>query len=69
MSTRLLDRRRDAALKLGVSEAQVWKFEREGLLRRIDVPGIRAVRYDAAEVDALARSWIERAKRPEQGAA
>ena len=58
MST-LLDRRRDAARKLAVSESQILKFEREGLLRAIRVPGIRAVRYVSSEVDALAHRWIE----------
>lgn len=54
----LLDRRRDAAKKLAVSESQVLKFERAGLLRVIRVPGIRAVRYASDEVDDLARRWI-----------
>lgn len=58
----LLDRRRDAARRLGVSESQILKFEREGLLRRVEVPGIRAVRYDSAEVAALAQRWIDAAK-------
>jgi hypothetical protein len=59
MSDTILDRRRDAARKLAVSESQVLKFEREGLLRPVRVPGIRAVRYVASEVDALAARWIE----------
>ena len=54
----LLDRRRDAARKLAVSESQILKWEREGLLHPIKVPGIRAIRYSASEVDALARQWI-----------
>ena len=54
----LLDRRRDAAKKLAVSESQVLKFERAGLLRVICLPGIRAVRYAADEVDDLACRWI-----------
>jgi hypothetical protein len=54
----LLDRRRDAARKLSVSESQVMKFEREGILHPIRVPGIRAVRYDANEVADLAKRWI-----------
>ena len=58
----LLDRRRDAARKLSVSESQILKFEREGLLRAIRVPGIRAVRYVSSEVDALAQRWITEAQ-------
>lgn len=58
MSNELLDRRRDAARKLAVSESQILKWEREGLLRPIRVPGIRAVRYAASEVEALAHRWI-----------
>jgi hypothetical protein len=61
----LLDRRRDAARKLAVSESQVLKWEREGLLRRIEVPGIRAVRYSSAEVDALGKRFIAEAKESE----
>lgn len=57
-----LDRRRDAARKLAVSESQVLKFERDGLLRAIRVPGIRAVRYVSEEVDALAQRWISEAR-------
>jgi predicted site-specific integrase-resolvase len=56
--TALLDRRRDAARKLAVSESQILKWERDGLLHPIRVPGIRAVRYDASEVEALAKRWI-----------
>jgi hypothetical protein len=61
-SSNLLDRRRDAARKLAVSETQILKFEREGRLRAIRVPGIRAVRYVSSEVDALAESWIQSAR-------
>jgi hypothetical protein len=56
--TALLFRRRDAAQVLGVSESQVLKWERQGWLRPISVPGIRAVRYDARDVRALAERWI-----------
>jgi predicted site-specific integrase-resolvase len=56
--TAILYRRRDAAEKLAVSESQILKWERSGLLHPIAVPGIRAIRYDAAEVDALAERWI-----------
>jgi hypothetical protein len=59
MRETLLDRRRDAARKLAISESQVLKFERQGLQRAIRVPGIRAVRYDARDVEALAKRWID----------
>lgn len=55
----LLDRRSDAAKKLAVSQSQILKFERQGLLQPVRIPGIRAVRYVSTEVDALAQSWIE----------
>lgn len=54
-----LYRRRDAAEILAVSESQVLKFERDGLLHAIPVPGIRAIRYSADEVHGLAKRWIE----------
>jgi hypothetical protein len=63
-----LERRRDVARKLGVSESQVLKFERAGLLRRVKIPGLRAVRYDADESAALARRWIEDSKHGARGA-
>lgn len=44
---------------LGISPSQVLKYERDGLLRRIQLPGIRAVRNDADEVAALAKRWIQ----------
>ncbi len=58
MSEVKLRRRREAAGILAVSQTQVWKFEREGLLTRIRIPGLRAVRYSDEEVQALARKWI-----------
>ncbi len=59
----LLLRRRDAAELLAVSETQILKWERDGLLRPISlqqqpVGGIRAIRYAADEVRALAEKWI-----------
>jgi hypothetical protein len=54
-----LYRRRDAAEVLAVSESQVLKFERDGLLHAIPVPGIRAIRYSANEVHGLAQRWVE----------
>jgi MerR HTH family regulatory protein len=59
-------RRRDAAEILGFSESQVLKFERQGLLTPIrPVPGLRSVRYDAEQVYALAKRWIESGKQQE----
>lgn len=58
MSAKLLCRRREAADILGFSQAQILKFQRQGLLTPIIVPGLRSVRYDMTEVQALARSWI-----------
>jgi hypothetical protein len=54
-----LYRRRDAATVLGVSESQVLKFEHQGLLTAIPLPGLRAIRYAAHEVHGLAKRWIE----------
>lgn len=59
MRTMRLLRRRDAARVLSVSESQIEKWEKAGVLRRIDVPGIRAVRYLDEEVEAVAKSIIE----------
>lgn len=53
----VLLRRRDAAAALAVSESQVLAFERAGLLKPIKIPGIRAVRLAAADVEALAERW------------
>lgn len=53
----LLLRRRDAAAALAVSESQVRIFERAGLLTPIKIPGVRAVRLAAADVEALASRW------------
>ena len=65
----LLLRRSDAAVRLAVSESQILKWERKGLLHPINLKeldgGIRSVRYDAAEVDALAQRWINAAKHQE----
>ena len=66
MST-ILMRRRDAAVALSVSESQVLKWERAGLLHPIDLSaigkaagGIRAVRYSSREVEALGQRLIEK---------
>jgi predicted DNA-binding transcriptional regulator AlpA len=68
MSEQLLLRRRDAARVLGFSQAQILKFERKGLLRPIAVEGLRSVRYDSAEVEALAKRWIA-ASKPQEACA
>lgn len=52
-------RRRDAATLLAVSQSQLAKWERQGVLRAIHVPGIRATRYRFTDVTSLARN-IER---------
>jgi hypothetical protein len=62
MDNTQLYRPRDAAKVLAVSESQVLKFERAGLLHPIAVPGIRAKRYAADEVHGLARQWIATTK-------
>ena len=57
-------RRRDAAAALAVSQAQILKWETAGLLRRIDLKdggNIRAVRYAAADVEALGKRLIANA--------
>jgi hypothetical protein len=54
----LLARRRDAARTLACSESQVLKYERQGLLTRVQLPGIRAARYAAEDVNALAKRLI-----------
>lgn len=66
-TTKLIFRRREVADVLGFSQAQILKFERAGLLRPIrikDTDGteLRSVRYDAAEVQALAEKWIREAQ-------
>lgn len=58
-----LYRRRDAAEVLAVSESQLLKWERIGWLTPIQIPGIRATRYDGAEVRALAERFIQAARR------
>jgi len=51
---RFLMRRREVAHVLSVSEAQVWKWERAGILAAVSIPGIRAVRYRSDDVRNLA---------------
>lgn len=53
---RLLLRRRDAAHSLSVSEAQLIKWERQGIIGPVRIPGLRAVRYRAGDVQALAEN-------------
>lgn len=50
----LLYKRTDTAARLAVSQTQVRKWETSGLLRVVRLPGLRAVRHSAAEVDELA---------------
>jgi hypothetical protein len=52
--SRLLLRRRDAAHDLAVSEAQLLKWERQGLLTAVQIPGLRAKRYRATDIRSLA---------------
>lgn len=60
----LLYRRRDAAKALGVSESMCIKLERQGLLTPLRVEAVgRSVRYDPAEVKALAQQFLDKAKR------
>jgi hypothetical protein len=65
---KLLLRRREAADVLGFSQAQILKFERQGLLTPIAVEGLRSVRYSREQVESLAQKWIN-AGRPEQAIA
>lgn len=51
---RELVRRRDSAAILGFSEAQLVKWEKQGVLTPIRVPGVRSVRHQLSEVRALA---------------
>jgi hypothetical protein len=53
---RELGRRRDSAEILGFSEAQIVKFEKQGLIKAIRIPGVRAVRHHLPEVRALAQT-------------
>lgn len=62
---KLLLRRREVADRLGYSQSQILKFERAGLLRPVSAPGLRSVRYDAEQVEALAKRWIDAAKTDE----
>ena len=62
----LLVRRRDAAEALGVSESQVLKWERAGLIvpvRLADAEDpaarIRGIRYRASDVEALAARLLQ----------
>jgi predicted DNA-binding transcriptional regulator AlpA len=58
----ILLRTKDVAHILSVSESQVVIWSRSGVLKPIRIPGIRAVRYLRSDVEALAKSWIERSK-------
>ena len=52
--SRLFLRRRDAARDLAVSESQLLKWERAGVLTPVQIPGLRAVRYRASDIRSLA---------------
>ena len=48
-------RRRDTAAAFSVSESVVLRWERQGWLTPVKLPGLRALRHRREEVDALAR--------------
>ena len=52
-------RTREVARKLAVSESQVRNWQREGVLRVVSLPGIRAVRFVRTDVERLAAEWSE----------
>lgn len=62
-----LYRTEEAATVLAVSPSQVLLFERAGQLHKIQIPGLRAVRFSAEEVRALAQRWIDASMFPENG--
>ncbi len=66
---KLIVTRKQTAEMIGFSPSQVLKFEREGLLTPIRLPGLRSVRYARAEVEALARRWIEASKQQHEAIA
>ena len=45
------------AERLGVHFNTVKKLVRDGVLKRVKMPGVRSVRYRAETVDALIREW------------
>ncbi len=60
----LLIRERDASHQLGISPSLFRRLVRRGLLTPVRPPGTtRAVRYVAAEVQALGEQWIADAGR------
>jgi hypothetical protein len=68
---KILMRRRDAAAALAVSQTQLLKWETAGLLHPINLKaggGIRAVRYDASEVEALGKRFIQKSHEPQEAA-
>ena len=52
--SRLFLRRRDVAEDLGVSERQILKWEREGLITPVPYAGLRVVPYRAEDIKHLA---------------
>ena len=53
----LLLRVREVGILIGLSERQVWGLIREGRLRTVRPPGIRALRVARDDVDALVAQW------------
>jgi|KBSSwiStaDraftv2_1062776.scaffolds.fasta_scaffold1054906_2 predicted site-specific integrase-resolvase len=51
-----LVRRRDAAEFLGVSLSQMLKWENQGVITPIAIPGIRAKRYRGSDIRSLANN-------------
>jgi excisionase family DNA binding protein len=52
----MLLRRRESATVLGVSESQLRKWEASGVLPAVRIPGLRAVRHRASDVESLANN-------------
>jgi hypothetical protein len=52
-----LARVREGAIILGVSESQVRNYIRDGVIKAVDLPGIRAKRLVVEELEQLAAQW------------
>jgi hypothetical protein len=61
-----LARYREGAAILGVSESQVRRFVNAGVIRAVDVPGIRAKRLVVEELEALVDKWASSSLRGEE---
>ncbi len=44
---------KDAARYLGCGVRTLWQWTHDGLVKRLDLPGVRAVRYHKADLDAF----------------